>query len=149
MTHELIEHLRQDHEKQRSLGEQLKKADRPKERDELRQQYHDEVYPHMRGEENSIFPFMKNAGDGEARDEAMEALQEHHIAKLVLRELADLKLESEVFKAKASVLDELNRHHIDEEESTHFAWLEGHASNEELDELFRRYEEAEEDAKKG
>jgi len=36
----------------------------------------------------------------------------------------------------------MNRHHMDEEEKTHFPMLENMASTEELDSLFERYERA-------
>lgn len=146
MAHEFIQHLKEDHEKQRDLGQRLAKATDPKERDQLRKRMYEEVYPHMIGEEASIFPFMKKSGDAKAKDGAMEAVQEHHVGKIVLRELMDLSLESDVFKAKAKVLDELNRHHMDEEEEEHFPWLEGNCSAEQLGELFERYESAEEEA---
>jgi hemerythrin-like domain-containing protein len=56
----------------------------------------------------------------------------------------NLSLESDVFKAKAKVLDELNRHHMDEEEKEHFPWLERNCSADQLEELFDQYERAEE-----
>ncbi len=49
--------------------------------------------------------------------------------------------------AKAYVLDELNRHHMDEEEQTHFPTLADMASKEKMDQLFQQYQEAEEKAK--
>ena len=142
------EHLVEDHEKQRRLGEQLRNAKDPKERERLRQEFYEEVMPHVVGEEASIFRYMQDAG-GKAREEALKALQEHHVAKLVLRELMDLTLETEVFGPKGYVLDEMNRHHMDEEEKTHFPMLEGMASRQKLDELFQDYQEAEEEEESG
>lgn len=146
MAHAFIEHLNEDHEKQRRLGEQLRKAKDPDERKALRQKFHEALYPHMVGEEASIFDFMTSAR-GKAREEALKALQEHYVGKTVLRELMDLTLDSEVFNAKAYVLDEMNRHHMKEEENTHFPMIEDMASPEKLDGLFERYKEAEEQAK--
>ncbi len=143
MAHEFIQHLIEDHEEQRQLGEQLRTAMDPEEREELRQEFHEALYPHMIGEEASIFPYMQEMG-GEAQEEAMSAVQEHHAAKLILRELMDLTLSSDVFKAKASVLDEMNRHHMEKEEEIHFPMLEQMADEDQLDKLFDQYEEAEE-----
>jgi len=147
MAHAFLQHLERDHQKQRQLGEQLGEATDAKQREKLRQQLSDELVPHMEGEEASIFPFMQDSGDDEAEDAALEAVQEHHVAKLVLRELMGLNLTSEVFKAKASVLHELNEHHVEEEEQEHFAWLDQHCTKKQLDELFAQYEKAEEKAK--
>lgn len=144
MAHEFIEHLLEDHEAQRRLGAQLRTTKDPQQREELRQEFWEELYPHMIGEEASLFAYMESAGS-EAKEEALKAVQEHHVAKMVLRELMDLDVEGDTFMAKAYVLDELNRHHMEEEEETHFPMLQRMAQKEKLDELFEQYEEAEEE----
>lgn len=145
--HEFLKHLREDHDKQKKLGKQLVEAKDPQERDQLRKQFHDELYPHMIAEEASMFRLLKDSEDDEARDDGLEGIQEHHVAKIVLRELMDMDTDSEVFKAKAKVLDELNRHHIDEEEDDVFKHLKK-LDDAKLDSLFEQYEKAEEDARK-
>ena len=145
MAHEFIEHLLEDHEIQRRLGAQLRTTKDPEERKSLRQQMYEELYPHMLGEEASLFAYMESAG-GEAKEEALKAVQEHHVAKMLLRELMVLDVEGEVFMPKAYVLDEMNRHHMEEEEATHFPMLQRMADEEKLDDLFEQYEEAEEEA---
>ncbi len=145
--HEFIEHLRKDHEEQKTLGKKLSEAKEPDERERLRKQFYESLYPHIVGEEASIFPRLKDADDEEARDDGLEGLQEHHVAKLVLRELMDLETKSDIFKAKAKVLDELNRHHIEEEEKDVFGHLKKLCSDKEMDKLYQQYEKAEEDAK--
>ena len=145
MTHPFIQHLEKDHDKQRQLGKKLRQAEQPEQREELRKEMYNELYPHVVGEEASIFDYLKSA-EGEARDEALKALQEHHVAKIVLRELMDLSVEGDTFMAKAYLLDELNRHHMDEEEKTHFPLLERMADKEKINQLFEQYEKAEEGA---
>jgi predicted PurR-regulated permease PerM len=143
---DFLTHLRQDHEQQIELGRQLCQAGTSEERARLRQEFYDALHPHMIGEEASIFPRLKD-GDDDAIDDSLEGLQEHHVAKMVLRELMDLETNSEVFKPKAKVLDELNRHHIEEEEQKIFEHLKRMCSQQELDDLFEKYEAAEEGAK--
>lgn len=145
--HEFLEHLRKDHEEQKNLGKKLSEAKDPDERESLRQRFYESLHPHIIGEEASIFPRLKESDDEEARDDGLEGLQEHHVAKLVLRELMDLEPDSDIFKAKAKVLDELNRHHIEEEEKDVFRHLKKLCSDEEMDKLFQQYEKAEEGAK--
>ncbi len=145
--HQFLKHLREDHEEQKTLGKQLIDAASPEEREKMRQKFYEELYPHMVGEEASMFKRLKDAEDEEIRADALENLQEHHVAKVVLRELMDLETDSEVFKAKAKVLDELNRHHLEEEEKEAFKHLQKLCSDQELSELFEQYEQAEEKAK--
>ncbi len=147
MTHPFIEHLKEDHKNQRSVGKQLKQATESQARSDLRERMSKALLPHMAGEEASIFAYMRGANDSKAEETALEAIQEHHVGKLVLREIMDLPLDSEVFSAKAAVLSELNEHHMQEEEGHHFPWLEGHALKPKLDELFEEYEAAEKKAK--
>ncbi len=141
--HDFLKHLRQDHIEQKNIGKKLVDATRPEEREKLRQQFHDILLPHMVGEEASIFAMLKNCDDKDAKDDGMEGLQEHHVAKLVLRELMKLDVQSDIFKAKAKVLDELNRHHIEEEEDDIFGHLNKLCDTPKLDSLFKKYEEAE------
>ncbi|MFW5641048.1 MAG: hemerythrin domain-containing protein [Thermodesulfobacteriota bacterium] len=145
--HPFLKHLGGDHEEQKKLGKQLIDASSSEEREKMRQKFYEELYPHMVGEEASMFKRLKDADDEEIRGDALENLQEHHVAKLVLRELMDLETDSEVFKAKAKVLDELNRHHIEEEEKEAFEHLQKLCSDQELSELFEQYEQTEEKAK--
>lgn len=107
MAHPFIEHLVEDHQKQRSVAGQLKETEQSNVRNELREKLSDELLPHMAGEEASIFAYMQRSDDAEAVKGALEAVQEHHVARLVLREIMDLPKDSEVFSAKAAVLSEL------------------------------------------
>ena len=141
--HSFIHHLVQDHNTQRNLGERLKQAKLPEDRTKLREKMSTELLPHMAGEEASIFAFMRGSRVEAANEHALEAIQEHHVARIVLQEILSLSPDSEVFSAKATVLFELNKHHMEEEEGTHFPWLEANASTEQLDALFADYKAAE------
>ncbi len=144
--HPFIEHLVKDHAEQRTLGRQLKDARNPDDRKRLREKMGVELLPHMAGEEASIFSYMRASGTANAKEHALEAIQEHHVGRIVLSELQALTLDSEVFSAKAAVLSELNQHHMEEEEREHFPWLEKNASTDELDTLFEQYKAAEQSA---
>jgi hemerythrin-like domain-containing protein len=145
--HAFLKHLREDHAEQKEVGGQLVGATKPEERERLRQQFHASLYPHMIGEEASLFRRLKNAEDDETRQAALEGLQEHHVGKIVLKELMELSTSSEVFRAKASLLDEMNRHHIEEEEDEVFAHLQRLCDDREMDTLFEAYESSEEKAR--
>ncbi len=142
MTHPYIEHLLKDHKKQRKLEKKLIKAETDEDKEKYRQKLYDALYPHIEGEDASIFDFLVKKG-GEAKAGALEAMQEHHVDRVLLDELMALDVDDEVFIAKAKVLREVNNHHLKEEEKEHFPRLESLASEEELDALFEVYESAE------
>ena len=142
MTHPYIEHLLKDHKKQRKLEKKLVKADTREDKEKYRQELFDALRPHIEGEDASIFKYLVEQG-GEAKAGALEAMQEHHLDKLLLTELMELDVDDEVFTAKAKVLKEVNNHHLKEEEKEHFPRLESLASVEELDALFEAYKTAE------
>ncbi|HAF47925.1 MAG TPA: hypothetical protein DCL08_01635 [Anaerolineaceae bacterium] len=142
MTHPYIKHLLKDHKKQRKLEKKLVKAETREDKEKFRQKLFDALYPHIEGEDASIFDFLAKKG-GEAKDGALEAMQEHHVDRLLLDELMALDVDDEVFIAKAKVLREVNNHHLKEEEKEHFPLLESLASEEELDALLEAYEKAE------
>jgi hemerythrin-like domain-containing protein len=142
MTHPYIAHLLKDHKKQRKLAKKLVKSETREDKEKYRAELYDALYPHIMGEDASIFDYLQKQGD-EARAGALEAMQEHHVDKVLLKELMDLDVDDEVFIAKAKVLREVNNHHLKEEEEEHFPRLESLASEEELDTLFEAYEHAE------
>lgn len=143
MSHPYIAHLLKDHEKQRKFAKKLTEAETPEDVKKYRQALYDALFPHIEGEDASIFDYLMTAGD-EARKGALEAMQEHHVDRVLLTELMEMDLNDERLMAKAKVLREVNDHHLDEEEEEHFPRLESLASESELDDLFTKYESAEE-----
>ena len=144
--HKFFKHLRDAHDRQLQLGKRLIKASQPEERIELRQKFYEAYFPHMIAEEASIFPLIKGHDDEDIKQDVLESLQEHHIGKIILREFMNLKVDSDVFTVKIKVLDELNRHHIYEEENKIYIHLKKLCSDKELDKIFKQYEEAEDKA---
>jgi len=53
-------------------------------------------------------------------DDVLESYEEHHVADVLVMELASMKPDDERFRAKATVLIESVRHHIEEEEQEWF-----------------------------
>ncbi len=56
----------------------------------------------------------------EVEDDVLESYEEHHVADLLVVELAAMKPDAERFDAKTTVLIENVRHHIEEEEQEWF-----------------------------
>ena len=54
------------------------------------------------------------------RDKALEAYEEHHVARMVLDECSGLDKEDERWNAKIKVMQEIVNHHLQEEEKNVF-----------------------------
>jgi len=75
-----------------------------------------------------------------------ESLEEHHLAKVVLNELESLNPRSRRFDAKVSVMIEVVRHHVKEEEQNLFPKVRDRIGRRELVELGESLRTAERDA---
>ncbi len=68
----------------------------------------------------------------------LEGYQEHHVVDLVMRELEDCPVDDESWGAKAMVMIENVRHHMEEEEGEMFKQARSVFDRAELDELGER-----------
>ena len=89
---------------------------------------------HAAIEEQLFYPVTR-ATVPETEDIALESLEEHHIVKWVLAELADMDVEDERFDAKVTVLIEQVRHHVTEEEDEYFPMVRAELGRRALQDL--------------
>jgi len=107
--------LKEDHDKVMDLIRQLKSA--RKNKMELVAEIEKEIQIHSECEETIFYPEMKKI-DSEL---IAESLEEHHQVDLVLAELKEMTgEEGELFDAKVTVLEEMLKHHMEEEEGEMF-----------------------------
>ena len=71
---------------------------------------------HTKIEETIFYPAVRGLGTTTAKDMILEAVEEHHVVKLLLKELPKVDPKAETFEAKMTVLKELIEHHVEEEE---------------------------------
>ena len=115
--------LKADHKKVKALLEALEKTTQraEKRRVTLLDQIESELTVHTNIEETIFYPAFRDAvKKKDDREMYFEALEEHHVVKLVLPELKATDPSSEPFAAKAKVLKELVTHHAGEEEREMF-----------------------------
>lgn len=94
---------------------------------------------HMEGEEEHVYPQIRAAG---LNDQVLEALQEHHVARIVLGELEDMSDREEAWIPKLKVLADLLERHIRGEERSLFPSAKkkiGRARQEELEAEFGQF----------
>lgn len=121
---EFFQMLKKDHKEVKSILRQLDETEtKSKKRDELFQKLKEELVPHMKAEEIAFYqPLL--AAKKEAREVALEGVEEHHVSELVFKELEIMPKNQDQWAAKLSVFKELLEHHIKEEEGTIFKTAE-------------------------
>ncbi len=93
-----------------------------------------ELAIHTYIEEQILYPRVREAGR-RIKDEVLEGLEEHHLIKTTLAELADLTAKDERFDAKVQVLKEQVEHHVEEEEADMFPRIRKALDERELEDL--------------
>ena len=75
-----------------------------------------ELEVHATIEEEIYYPAVEAKARQDGKELVAEAVEEHHVVKVLLGELAGMSPEDERFDAKVTVLMENVRHHVEEEE---------------------------------
>src|SRR5215212_11369150 len=134
--------LTQDHRNVEQLFNRFLAADRPEDKRAITDKVIEQLSVHAEIEEQFFYPAV--AAKLEERGEVLEAVEEHHMAKLALWELERLPASAPNFDAKFTVMKENVLHHVGEEEGT--AGIFQHArtvlKGQELDQLGDRMERA-------
>lgn len=128
-----IELLKDDHQKVSRLFQKVKGSDDEQEHRELFEQIKAELETHTHIEETIFYPRLKQ--EEELEDITLEGFEEHHQAKMFLRELSNLTEDSEKFEPKLKVLMEDITHHVQEEEGEMFPKVKKVIDEAELKEL--------------
>ena len=134
-----IELLKDDHNKVDRLFQKVKATEEGEEHKELFKKIKAELDAHTHIEEKIFYPRLKQ--EEELEDITLEGIEEHHQAKMFLRELAALSEDNEKFEPKLKVLMEDITHHVQEEEGIMFPKVEKIINASELEELGKRMEE--------
>jgi hypothetical protein len=80
----------------------------------------------------------------EARHDALEAVNEHHIIELIIKDSEDFPRDHERFPIKVEGLGEYTNHHLDEEEAEIFPLAQQLFANDDLITLGKLFLEAKE-----
>lgn len=121
--------LKQDHRKVEELFKDFESSRTTNQRYQLIQQIIKELDVHARVEEKLVYPILKK----EDEEKNGEAIEEHHVVKLLLAELAQTNGSESNLKSKVKVLSEIVKHHVKEEENGIFQIIE--RSDADMDEL--------------
>jgi hemerythrin superfamily protein len=119
MAQDAVELIKSDHRKVEQLFREFEEAgDRAyKTKQELVGQIVEELEVHAAIEEEIYYPAVEAKARKDGKELIAEAVEEHHVVKVLLGELGSMSSEDEAFDAKVTVLMENVRHHVEEEES--------------------------------
>ena len=134
--------LTQDHRNVEHLFNRFEAAESPEEKRALTDKVIEQLSIHAELEEQFFYPAV--AAKAEERGDVLEAVEEHHMAKLALWELERLPSSAPNFDAKFTVMKENILHHVEEEEGDGglFATARKVLKANELEELGDRMERA-------
>ena len=139
--------LKADHVKVKQLLNELESTTERgvKTRSELFATIKGELTIHEIIEEEIFYPELK--AHPKAKDIVLEGYQEHHVVDLVMKELEECPVDDESWGAKAKVMAENVRHHMEEEEGEMFKQARSVFDRSELEDLGERMEERRASAK--
>ena len=100
-----------------------------------------ELQVHTTIEEQHFYPWARELSD-EIKATVDEGFEEHHVAKVLIDELATLDPSDEAWAAKMTVLIENVEHHAEEEEQEMFRLIRSETSAEDREEMGETLEEA-------
>jgi hemerythrin superfamily protein len=112
----ILDVLKQDHEKVRYLFDKIEKSGRKQTAplQKLFSQIEEELEIHMEGEERFFYTALEQ--HEEARENVLEAYEEHQVGKTLLGNFQSLAVDDERWGAKLKVLNDIIEHHMQEEE---------------------------------
>lgn len=136
-THSALQVLKTDHRAVEELFAEFEKLGPKayKSRQSIVKKVTKELSVHASIEEMVLYPAAREALSKGGDDLVLEALEEHHVVKATLAELGTLPPDHERYAAKMTVLMEMVRHHVKEEEHELFPQLRAAMTRAELDDL--------------
>jgi hemerythrin-like domain-containing protein len=134
MAQDAVELIRSDHRTVEKLFKEFEQAgDRAyKTKRDLVEQITQELEVHATVEEETFYPAVQAKARKDGKELIDEAVEEHHLVRVTLGELAGLTPQDDAFDAKVQVLIENVRHHVEEEESEMLPQAEKLLGQEEL-----------------
>ena len=131
-----IELLKEDHQRVEKIFSAMEKKEN---RQKMFPELDRELSVHAEIEEKIFYPATKEAEP--TRDLVLESIEEHKQIKLVLADLEQTDMTTDVWGAALKVLEEDVMHHVGEEENELFPRVRKVLSKEQLQDLGARMEE--------
>jgi|SRR6476660_1080786 len=137
MSTDAIVLLKQDHKDVQKLFREFEQADDARTRGRVVGQIIEALTVHTYLENECMYPQVRELLP-DLEDDVLESYEEHHVVDLLCAELADMDPADERYPAKATVLIENVRHHVEEEEQDWFPKVREGLGRKQLQEIGER-----------
>jgi hemerythrin-like domain-containing protein len=143
---EIFDTLKKDHKIVLDLLEKMENSSERarKTREQSYSKFKKEIMQHMHGEESTFYKFLLQHDD--VKELAYEAIEEHRTVRLSLPDLDSKDVTDEQWKPILTVVAELIKHHISEEEDEIFEKAEEFIDEETDQQLVSEFQMAKEEA---
>lgn len=102
--------------------------------------FKEEIVAHSRAEEKAVYEDLKKCLEKDDRGTILEGYEEHHLVDMMMPEIDKLSPTDETWTAKVKVLQEMLKHHIEEEEDEIFSLLRKNYDPDALEIMAGRFE---------
>jgi hemerythrin superfamily protein len=140
MSTDAIVLLKNDHKEMRAVFRAFEKASGEKEKGRLVDKMIELLTVHTYLENELMYPEVRKLLP-DLEDDVLESYEEHHVADVLVMELASMQPGDERFEAKTTVLIENVTHHMDEEEQEWFPKVRAGLGRKQLQEMGARLEQ--------
>lgn len=135
----ILDTLHQQHEMVKQMFEKIESSEDNAEKEKLFMELKNNLVPHMKGEEKLFYPFLEDKE--ESKDDVFHGYEEHHAAKLFIKELEGMSPSGERWDAKVGVLKDMVEHHVESEEGKIFKYARKALSEKQLQEIGEKFED--------
>lgn len=140
----IITLLKADHKEVSELFKKLLKSRTTANKDSVFSEIYNALTVHAEFEEKTFYPAIKKSA--QTKDLVMESFVEHDLMKILLSDIKNAPTKDDSWKAKVTVLEELVKHHVKEEEQDLFVKAKRILDKKQLEEMGKKYLERKEGA---
>lgn len=143
MAQQIYDVLKQEHQEVKQMLEQMTQSEPSKEQiDKL----YTMLEAHTQAEEKTLYQDLTKKD--QTHELILEAIEEHHVADVLLKEIRQMDPGDERTKAKLKVLKESIEHHVHEEEDELFPKAQKMMDGQWAEQMAEQYQQKEQQLKK-
>lgn len=143
----ILDILHQQHEMVKEMFEKIESIENDAQKEKMFTELKNNLVPHMKGEEKLFYTVLEEKE--EYKENVLHGYEEHHAAKLFIKEIEGMSPSAERWSAKIAVLKDMVEHHVESEEDKIFNHAREYMSEEQLMEIGEEFENVTAKAKTG